>query len=275
MAREAEKQLRPLGARRLAGGAARLSRRHRPGLAPPALAIHCLGGFAVLRSGEPVGVGEWNSRKARDLVKILISREGRPVHRSVLVEALWPGEDPARTGSRLSVTLSTARAVLDPGKAHLPGWFLAAEGDAVWIDVDHVDVDVLRFGALAAAAEAERQAAPPPPPRRRWPRPRSPTWAAFAEDPTRTGRCRCGSGRAALHLVGAHAGRRHGHNEDTAAAVRCYLRVLEQDPYDEHAPGPGGHPAGRRAAGRRPAGRTAPTACAWRRSAWRPAPFPG
>ena len=191
----------------------------------------------MLRSGEPVGVGEWNSRKARDLVKILISREGRPVHRSVLVEALWPDEDPARTGSRLSVTLSTARAVLDPGKAHPPGWFLAAEGDAVWIDVDHVDVDVLRFGALAAAAEAERKGGPTPAAREALAAAEvAYVGDAFAEDPYEDWSVSLRErARAAYIWVARTLADDTAAAGDTATAVRCYLRVLEQDPYDEHA----------------------------------------
>src|SRR5262245_52340078 len=89
-ARAAGNLLRPLGARRLAAEAERLASAAEsssapapPGSSPasapvaiavPRLAIQCLGGFAVLRDGEPVTVSEWKSRKARDLVKVLISR---------------------------------------------------------------------------------------------------------------------------------------------------------------------------------------------------------
>ncbi len=233
-ARRAERHLRPLGARRLAVEAARLA-----SAAPPTLhlTIHCLGGFAVVRDGVPVPVGEWKSRKARDLVKILIAREGRPVHRSVLLEAMWPDDEPGQTASRLSVVLSTARAVLDPGKAHPAGWYLAADADTIWLDVDHVDVDILRFGDLAARAAAERKAGPSP----------AATDAlaaaevayvgdAFPEDPyedwTVSVRERS---RATYTWVARTLGDDSASDGDTATAVRCYLRVLEHDPYDEHA----------------------------------------
>ena len=238
-ARAAEELLAPLGAKRLADRAARLAEAAAAGPGPeaPALAIQCLGGFAVLRHGEPVPVGDWNSRKARDLVKILIAREGRPVHRSVLVELLWLGEDPARTGSRLSVTLSTARAVLDPAKAQPPGWYLVAEGDAVWIDVDHTDVDVLRFMSLAAEAEAERKNGPTA---------RALTSLAaaeaayvgdaFAEDPYEEWSVSLRErARASYIAVARTLADDTAAGGDAATAVRCYLRVLEHDPYDEHA----------------------------------------
>jgi DNA-binding SARP family transcriptional activator len=230
----AERLLRPLGARRLAVEAARLASAARP---VPAVAIHCLGGFAVLREGAAVPVGEWKSRKARDLVKVLIARDGRPVHRGTLLELLWPGEDPDQTASRLSVALSTARAVLDPAKAFPPGWFLAADADTVWLDVDHAEVDLVRFAELAAAAAAERKSGPGP----------SSTDAltaaevayvgdAFPEDPyedwTVSSRERA---RAAYLWVARTLADDSAAAGDGATAVRCYLRVIEHDPYDEHA----------------------------------------
>ena len=62
--------------------------------------------------------GEWQSRKARDLLKMLIARRGRSVARQVLMDGLWPDEDPERLGNRLSVALATVRSVLDPEKRH-------------------------------------------------------------------------------------------------------------------------------------------------------------
>jgi DNA-binding SARP family transcriptional activator len=250
-ARAAGNLLRPLGARRLAAAAERMATAVEspaspaaPGSpaepAPPAvppLAIQCLGGFAVLRGGEPVTVSEWRSRKARDLVKVLISREGRPVHRGVLVELLWPDEDPARTGSRLSVTLSTARAVLDPAKVFPPNWYLAAESDAVWLDVGHAEVDVLRFTALAAQATVARKAGPTHEAVEALAAAEAAyVGDAFTEDPyedwsvSMRERARATYISVARTLADdtAAAG-------DTATAVRCYLRVLEHDPYDEHA----------------------------------------
>src|SRR5262245_7763561 len=251
-ARAAGNLLRPLGARRLAAEAERLANATEAAATPaapgspvtsavtgavPPLAIQCLGGFAVLRDGDPVTVSEWKSRKARDLVKVLISREGRPVHRGMLVDVLWPDEDPARTGSRLSVTLSTARAVLDPAKAFPPNWYLAAESDAVWLDVEHAEVDVLRFTALAALATAER---------------RSGASAAavealaaaeaayvgdaFTEDPYEDWSVSMRErARAAYISVARTLADDTAAAGDTGTAVRCYLRVLEHDPYDEHA----------------------------------------
>ena len=233
-ARRAERLVRPLGARRLAEEAALLSATRR---AAPAVAIQCLGGFAVLRNGTPVPLAEWKSRKARDLVKMLIARNGRPVHRGALMDLLWPDEPPERTASRLSVTLSTARAVLDPTKARPGGWFLAADSDTIGLDADHVDVDVLRFLDLGARALAHRKDGPSPAALDSLEEAESAyVGDAFPEDPyedwavSLRERARATYTAVARTLAddAAAAG-------DTATAVRCYLRVLEHDAFDEGA----------------------------------------
>jgi DNA-binding SARP family transcriptional activator len=118
---------------------------------PAALAIETLGGFRVLREGEPVHVGEWQSRKARDLLKILIARRGRSTPRDMLIESLWPGGDPERTANRLSVALSTVRAVLDPCRRFEPDRFLVTQGNAVALKLSEVSLDVEEFLAEGLA----------------------------------------------------------------------------------------------------------------------------
>lgn len=117
----------------------------------PLIAVHSLGGFRVLRGGVEVPAGEWQSKKARDLLKILIANRGAPVPRSRLMELLWPNQSAAIGGNRLSVLLSTLRRVLDPDRRghHTP---LIADRAAVAVDLELVEVDVERF--LAAASEA-------------------------------------------------------------------------------------------------------------------------
>ena len=104
-------------------------------------------------TGTPVEVGDWGSRKARDLVKLLVARRGAPVVRDEVAAMLWPDE-PDRSARRLSVLLSTIRSVLDPDKAYPPDHYVAADHDTVWLVREHVDVDVELF--LREAAEGRR-----------------------------------------------------------------------------------------------------------------------
>ncbi len=110
-----------------------------------------LGGFSIVRGGETVKTSEWQSRRARELMKLLIARRGRPVPRGVLMEALWPDEDEDRLANRLSVALTTVRSILDPSKTSPPDEFIRADRDAVALNLDSLDVDLERFMASAAA----------------------------------------------------------------------------------------------------------------------------
>lgn len=112
------------------------------------LYIQTLGGFRVLRNGSPVPVTAWQSKKARDLVKILVTRRGRPVTRELLVSLLWPKEPADRVGNRLSVALSTARTVLGSQRGATEHC-LINDGDTVRLDLDVATVDVLSFLANA------------------------------------------------------------------------------------------------------------------------------
>jgi hypothetical protein len=75
---------------------------------PSPVSISTLGQFARCRDGSPIGHREWQSKKARDLLKLVITRRGRPAQRDWLMEAR---QNPGLLSNRLSVALSTLRAV--------------------------------------------------------------------------------------------------------------------------------------------------------------------
>lgn len=74
--------------------------------------IMAFGRLEVCVDEAPVPADAWQSRRARDLVRLLVGRRGRAVPRLEICEALWPDEDPDRTLHRLSVLLSIVRGVL-------------------------------------------------------------------------------------------------------------------------------------------------------------------
>lgn len=144
---------RRLGARRLAGNADRLL-----GLLttppPAAIEIRTLGGFEVLRDHRPVPLAEWRSRKARDVLKVLLAARGSRVVREQLLDQFWPDDDAARSGPRLSVALSTIRAVLDPLRRYPSDHFLGADRSCAWLRLQDLRVDVESF--LDGASEGLR-----------------------------------------------------------------------------------------------------------------------
>ncbi|WP_370325503.1 BTAD domain-containing putative transcriptional regulator [Euzebya sp.] len=201
-----------------------------------AVRVFTFGGFALHRDGAPVATSDWGSRKPRDLLQILIARRGQRVARGVLLETLWPGEDPDRVGNRLSVALSTLRGVLDPDKRHAPDHFVAADPSAVWVDLRHLDVDLQRFHEAMGRARAA-VAAGRPDAEERCEEAAGVYAGEFLADlpyedwaiPARE-EARAAHLESLRHLV-ALAGARGDHD----AAVRASLRLLAEDPYDEDA----------------------------------------
>ncbi|HXZ98948.1 MAG TPA: BTAD domain-containing putative transcriptional regulator [Candidatus Binatia bacterium] len=151
--RDARHRLEALGVHdRPGGGAAGLMAL----LAEPeaAVRIESLGGFSVVRGGQPVKASEWQSKRARDLLKLLVARRGRPASRGYLMDTLWPDEGGERVSNRLSVALTTVRGVLDPRRASTTEPILA-DKDAVALNLAALDVDLEAF--MSAAEDGLRQ----------------------------------------------------------------------------------------------------------------------
>jgi DNA-binding SARP family transcriptional activator len=235
LARRAERRFRELGARRYAAQVGELL----AGLSRPAVAVsvRSLGGFLVTRNGEPIALAEWQSRKARTLLKILVARRGRPVHREELMELLWPDEDPDRTSSRLSVALSTLRGVLDPERELDPEDLVSADRTTIRLDLEHVEVDVERFLALADAALRGVGADEPDEAMSRLTSAEAMYAGDFLpEDPFDDwGIALREEARNSYVAVTRGLAERSAAAGDYDAAARFLLRILERDAFDERA----------------------------------------
>ena len=117
-----------------------------------AVRVDVLGGFRVTVEGAVVADRAWQSRKARDLLKVLIAWRGQAVPRDVLAEALWPGEDRSVVGNRLSAAMSVLRGILDPLRRHAPDHYVEATRETLRLDLQRLDVDVETFLTCADAA---------------------------------------------------------------------------------------------------------------------------
>lgn len=212
--------------------AERLARRSREGVG-----IRSLGGFGVTIDGEPVPTAAWQSKVARTILAMLVANRGRPLHREVLIERIWPDDDPVKAANRLSVALTTIRNVLDPHKSHPADHFLRSDKESVSLSLSHLHIDVEEFLAtcfqgqkmvragneehgveVLRAAEAmylgeflEEHLYD--------------DWAVGLREEARTAFVQVATGLAETDL-------RSG---DPDSAARHYLRVLERDPYNESA----------------------------------------
>jgi DNA-binding SARP family transcriptional activator len=191
------------------------------------LRIVTLGGFRLLHEGRPVPASAWRSRKARDLLRLLVANRGRPAPRDALMETLWPEDDPALLPNRLSVLLATIRHVLDPERAHPPDHYIAAEQGAVALRIERIEVDVIRFLDLAAQALQDDDPELLDAAERLYggeflAEDAYEDWATPLRDEVRN-----------AYVGVARALARHAPDSDTAA--RYLERVLDRDRYDEEA----------------------------------------
>lgn len=197
------------------------------------VSIRALGVFQVFRGGVAVPTTEWQSKRARDLLKILVSRR-RPVPREQLMELLWPDEDPAKQGNRLSVLLSTVRGILDPDRDKQIEGCLRSDGTSVWLD--GVDVDVEHFLTTAADALDADARGEPDAVGELLAAERRHTGAFLEDDPYQDWAADLGEDVRATYLAVLRAlSRRLRQEGDTDRAVRYTLRLLGEDRYDETA----------------------------------------
>ncbi|GAA1961407.1 BTAD domain-containing putative transcriptional regulator [Catenulispora subtropica] len=115
------------------------------GAGRPVVEVLTLGRFAVVIDGTPVQNSVWQSRKARELFRLLLARRGRPVPREELCVLLWGDDDLEKTTHRLAVALSTVRSVLDPDRSLPSDCFIITDASSVALDTSRLIVDLERF----------------------------------------------------------------------------------------------------------------------------------
>jgi DNA-binding SARP family transcriptional activator len=112
-------------------------------------AIQLLGRFAVTVDGALISNDTWRSRRAGDVVKLLALSPDRHLHRSQVMEALWPESDPQASGTNLRKALHFARRATGDEQC-----IVSQRGVLVlWPDAQ-VDTDVKRFETAARRALA-------------------------------------------------------------------------------------------------------------------------
>jgi DNA-binding SARP family transcriptional activator len=203
----------------------------------PAVAIQALGGFRVVREGVSVGSTQWQSKKARDLLKILVARRGKPTPREALIELLWPEEDPGPLANRLSVALVTVRTTLDPNKTSPSDRFVVAEKATIALDLSSVAVDVEEFLADYEAARRLGRAGRADEALARLHAAEEAYAGDFLEEdvyedwaiPLRE------EAKAAYMAIARSLAEEAARSGQRDQAARFYLRILERDAYDEQA----------------------------------------
>jgi ATP/maltotriose-dependent transcriptional regulator MalT/DNA-binding SARP family transcriptional activator len=231
----AERHLAALGLRLPATAAGPLAAL--PVVVPTSVVIRTLGGFAVIHGAKPLPTSAWQSKKSRDLLKILVARRGRPIHREALMEALWPDEDPESVANRLSVALSGLRSALDPDHRLPADGFVTGDRETVGLNVEELEVDLERFLTLAREGQALLRDGQQEEGFRALESAEALYTGDFLEEDAYEEWAVSTREEARAQYVAVARTLAEGASDrgDHATAIRCSLRILERDSYDEWA----------------------------------------
>ncbi|WP_049575504.1 AfsR/SARP family transcriptional regulator [Streptomyces sp. SBT349] len=113
--------------------------------------IRCFGGFRIAVRGVAVNC-EAARPKVRSLLRLLALRAGTPVHRDVLLDALWPDLTYESGVRNLQVTVSRLRTLLEPGARPGSATLLTRDEQSYGLALGSgLTSDVREFDRLSAA----------------------------------------------------------------------------------------------------------------------------
>ena len=127
---------------------------------PPALRIQLLGQTVVQRADGSIVEGPlWRRAKVRALLAFLALQRGQPVHRSTLIEALWPNLRYSAALHNLNTTVYNLRRSLEPtlqqGSASR---YIQYEGDCYFLNggsIHWLDAEAFEKGIIRARREPD------------------------------------------------------------------------------------------------------------------------
>ena len=125
----------------------------------PGLKIHMFGLFKVYKDDKALPLEKWASKKAVHLLKYLaFSRTRGFLNKEVLMELIWPDEDPAKSANRLHVVLAFLRKSLEPNlTGSLSSAYILSNGGAYRLNIGkHGWVDIEAFSQAIEKAKTSK-----------------------------------------------------------------------------------------------------------------------
>lgn len=122
----------------------------------PQLNIRCFGEFEVSIGENKLDPQSFPRRDALTLLKILVLRAGKQLHRERLIDWLWPEADDRSGLNRLHGVIHTLRRVIEPHASKRRWIYLVNEGETYsFLPGDTASVDVISFQENIALADRD------------------------------------------------------------------------------------------------------------------------
>ncbi len=111
------------------------------------LSATLFGRFRLFIHDKEIENKAWSSKKALMLCKFLLSNRKKGfLKKEILMELLWPEDDPVKTAKRFHVTIATLRKILEPGiKKGVPSSYIKSSGDSYCLAIGNtgkIDTEV-------------------------------------------------------------------------------------------------------------------------------------
>jgi LuxR family maltose regulon positive regulatory protein len=130
-----------------------------PKPSPPSIRADFFKQFIVFVGERMVKEKEWKSKKAKTILKYLLCMRNKGyIDKEVLMELLWPDEDPRKSAQRFHVALASLRKTLEPELAKgVRSSYISRSGHAYWIDIGEEGIiDSEEFVKELSKAKSER-----------------------------------------------------------------------------------------------------------------------
>lgn len=124
--------------------------------AVPPLDIRCFGHFELAIGGQRLGPSSFRRRDALMLLKMLVLRAGKQLHRERLIDWLWPDASERAGLNRLHGVVHALRAVIEPHAAERRWTYLLNEAETyIFQPGESTSVDLISFQEYIALARRD------------------------------------------------------------------------------------------------------------------------
>ena len=133
-----------------------------PKLQPPPIQACFFEQFKLFVGDQEVAADKWKSKKARTLFKYLVAmRHKGYLDKEILMELLWPDEDPQKSGQRFHVAMAALRKTLEPDiQKGIRSSYIRRSGQSYRIDIGEkgqVDVETFSWASDQGRQTRDRE----------------------------------------------------------------------------------------------------------------------
>ena len=115
----------------------------------PLLRIETFGGLRLFFDHQEMGDGVWDRVQPRHLLVVLLTQKNEKNHKDVLIETLWPEEEPGIGEKNFKTTLSRLRKSLEPNLSQEFGSsYIHLHQNLIFLDPSLCRIDTQEFVSL-------------------------------------------------------------------------------------------------------------------------------